>query len=104
MSAFLRRATRLQLLSSRRWNHRSSRLSDEAGGSIQRREEVWDDPTMDPEVKKVLDNQAIAIQSLAEALEIASVYIEGAVQVDRGSTAVAIRTKARAAVDLLGAR
>ena len=65
--------------------------------------EVCHDPAMDPEMKKLLDNQAVAIQSLAEALEIASVYIEGAVQVDRGSTAVAIRTKARAAVDLLGA-
>jgi hypothetical protein len=57
---------------------------------------------MDPDVKKALDNQAIAIQSLAEALEIASVYIEGSVDVDRASAAVAIRTKARAAVDLLG--
>jgi hypothetical protein len=56
---------------------------------------------MDPEVKKALENQSAAITTLAEALEEASLYIEGGVQVDAGSLAIAIRAKAREAVKLL---
>lgn len=58
---------------------------------------------MDPDVRKALQNQAAAITTLAEALEEASVYIEGAVDIDRGSLAVAMRAKAREAVKLLDA-
>lgn len=58
---------------------------------------------MDPDVKKVLENQTAAITTLADALEAVSLSIDGAVDVDRASLAVAIRARAREAVKLLDA-